>query len=214
MKKIMIILAAFGMLGFTPTMILAQDDDGDDSNTSKLTIIDNSRHSDDYKERLQQFKDKLSDRINEAKQRSLEEKCELVTEKVSGAVTKASQYHEQRATIYSAWREKLGTLSTRLMASNVDITNLELLLEEFDTQIATTAANVRTYLADLEGIDTESCQDDAVAFYEAMQSLRAARQLIIADHQESLKIIKEDIKVELLSIKSSLDVKIDSDGEE
>ena len=214
MKKLIMFIVALGLFVFTPTAIIAQNDEGDDGGVRELTIIDDSKQSEKYRERLQQLRNKIEERISEAKERSLENKCELVAEKVSGAIAAGNQYHQQRATIYSSWRDRLGTLSARLQASGVDTTNLEALLEELDTQIATTSSNVQTYLADLEDMTTQSCLDDAGAFYEAIQNVRAARQLIIEDHRESVKLIKEDIKTELNNLKNSLDVKKDSEGVE
>lgn len=211
MKKSMIILAAFGLFVFTPTAILAQNDGG----AKELTIInDGNEVRKKYQLRLEDFKSEVEERYNEAKGRLLEKKCENVITKIENARDGSSKFHESHNNIYANWRERLANLSGRLAASGIDTTTLEGLLEELDTLLGSNNSDIQAYLAEVGDLTIEQCQENPKDFYTKLQDLRAARKLIIEDHKETIQFIKENIKAELLGIKSSLDVKVDSQGAE
>lgn len=214
MKKGLIFLAVIGLFTFSPSVLIAQDGNGDETEvveTVRNTNINELRK--EFQQRLKDYRGELQERYSQAKERALENRCESVIAKLEQARNGSSKFHESHNNIYTNWRQRLAEISNRLAVSGIDTSTLEGLLEELDTLLNSNNSDVQSYLADLENVTQEQCQEDPEAFYESIQNARAARKLIIENHKETVQFIKENIKAELLSIRQQLSEQVVEEAE-
>lgn len=157
-------------------------------------------------ERLEQRKDRVQKRLSVAETKNLETRCKASQGPLGKVRGKHGSVQSTRMRIHNGLVERLSTLSSKLQAKNLDVTELNIqitTLKSLVNAFEVSFGEYKTAVADATEMD---CVSDPVAF---KASLEEARSALTKARQDSVAIkehIKTKIKPELQVLRTQLGV--------
>lgn len=201
MKKILILVLATGFMFAPPATIYGQSEN---LNSQDLRLVEDQQLSENFKKRLKDVRQTVEEKLTEVKARNFERRCEAIKSKIAGVATKNQSHNNRQDIVFEQWRTRIAQLVVKVNATGIDTSQLEAYLEEFETIVSQNKEDYQNYLVGLEDLSTADCTNSTEVFYENIQSARATRLLIIQNSKDAVKVIRDNIKVELQSIRSQL----------
>lgn len=193
------------LLTIAPTIVTAQGtDDGNQANDTTTTSVE-QKDAAELKARLEQRKAELKTSINAAKQARLKSKCQASQGKLSSISGRIKGLETSRSQVYQNLVNRLNGLSDKLEAKGADvatlneqITQLETLIETFNTDLAA----YKLAVADLAEMD---CKADPTAFQASLDAARTARTKTADSAKAVRSYLTETIKPTLKDIRAQLE---------
>jgi chromosome segregation ATPase len=193
------------LLTVTPTIVIAQGTDEENQTNTTTTTTGEQTEAAELKARLEKRKAELKTSINAAKQARIKSRCKASQGKLSSISGRIKGLETSRSQVYKNLINRLDNLSDKLAAKGADvatldeqITQLETLIETFNTDLAA----YKQAVADLADMD---CVADPTAFQASLDAARTAR----AKTHESAKAVRSyltgTIKPTLKDIRAQLE---------
>jgi hypothetical protein len=211
------VLSSMLLLSF-PAIVIAQEDEESvqtfETTQSTEANSGEGRSSEVLEDRINRIKENASQRVAEAEQRRIENRCENAQQRINNLRTRLSDVIEKRREAYQNTSTRIEELSQKLKAAGVDTTELDLAISEMQTVLVEARNSVDSYMQNLADMTEMECTVDGEGFKLLLEDARAKRAEILST-QLSIKTIKdEQLKPALEEIRQSLASLNTQEGEE
>ncbi len=220
MKKILVALMFILGLGILPVATFAQEDSAQSTEEVTPTTVpsdgetDNATQGQEEKraERLQNYKDRLAERLTIAEERKIKGACKGAQNVVLRLSENASQVKQIRQNAYSSISDKLERLAVKLEVAGVDTSTLNDAINSMDAEVdifLATMTDYETILVDLSNLD---CESDPQAFKAALSAAKQQRVTLVSSSQGLRNYFNNSIKPILQQIKQELSTDTEGEG--
>ncbi len=200
--RIRLLLAA-GLLALTlgiAPLALATESTDEDTSTSSSEKDEASLNK-----RIEALKKKLRITLKESEKTRLKARCLPAQALVKKVHTRFGNKVVTRTQAYSELSKVLDKLVEKLKAKEANTTTLESYIAVLKTKIAVYETDLADYKQKLSDLKDMDCKADPEAFKAALEAARTARDKLIQDITAVRTYVKETIKLELLTIRKSLE---------
>lgn len=218
-KRAQLLTITILSLVFIPIVpVLAVNDDIPVSNTSNTEqpvvglekpIVQEDTTAAEYKaklqERLTKRKAAVKTKLTKVQETRLKNRCKAAQGLIQSISSNTKQVSTSRSEVYSKIIARMSSLSESLKKQGIDTSELDGMITELKTLIATfetNMADLRQSAIDLSSMD---CAADPSGFKASLEALRTSRVAVVKSSTDIRAHIKDIIKPELETIKAGLD---------
>lgn len=219
-RSLLSILLLIGVL-FTPVAVLAQDNPSEtveavepisapaDGETSEGR---SGNGAEKRAERVQNYKDRLSERLTLAEEQRLKGSCKGAQTVTLRLMENAGQVKQTRENAYNSITDKLQKLVIKLDSAGIDTASLSEAITMMNSEVDIFLATMTEYETILLDLGEMDCESDPEAFKAALSAAKAQRVTLVSSSQGLRSYFNESIKPILQQIRAELAT--ETEGEE
>ncbi|MBA3758250.1 hypothetical protein H0X10_01290 [Candidatus Saccharibacteria bacterium] len=205
------------VLSFVPITVLAQETENNTPTTTTQQTTSTDEEPLDpvkLKERLTKRKTDLKTRIDATKQARLKSRCKASQGNLSSIRGRIKGLETSRSNVYENLVNRLTKLNDKLKEKGVNTAELESQITQLNSLIETFNTDLAAYkeaVGDMAGMD---CASDPTAFQASLDAARTARAKTAEDAKAIRSYLTDTIKPTLKVLKSQVEQKTeDTSGE-
>lgn len=186
--------------------VTTQNEDVEDAEVEAEQETPNqSQRPSTRQERIDQYKDRVSERLTAARERRIANGCKAAQGKVTSLQNNLARAVENRKGVYAKINERLSSLVLSLQAASVDVTELEEAIASIEMQSNEIVEKIALYRATLEDLAAMDCAADPEGFAAALSVAREQREDVLFAIDGLKSYITVDVKIILDIVRELLD---------
>lgn len=208
--KIMTVLTGLFVVPIMLMSVVAAQESAPEQSTT--TATESSTEQKPFVKRIQDRKDKRTERLSAVKARQLESRCKAAQGRLSSVKSKQGSVLATRQKLHNNMTERLDKLVVGLSARSLDVTKLKAEVETFKTLTASFELSYTEYQTAVDDLVTMDCASDPEGFQASLEDARTKLGQA-REHAAALKIhLKDVIKPELQALRIQIGAAAQTQG--
>ncbi len=198
---ISVFVIAFSVLSLLVVPVFAQEETTEASDPESSETTERPGMSKEERDaRKAERKERIEERVDQARLTQAAARCTGAQNALEAAVNRVEGVQTRRTEQYGKISEKLNGLTNRIRATDIDTTNLEAQIEQFDTLVQEFYAELNVYYLALSDASEMDCEADAEAFLLAVEDARES----VPTLKDMAKAIRSQVRDTIVSTLRSI----------